>query len=183
MTYSQKLKMLIPFILLFSLLGLLWHELFSSYTTELPSALIGERIPNFQLPVLQQSDKTFTQKNLVGQVSLLNVWATWCTACGVEHDMLMTIKNKYNVPIYGIDYKDNARDAAKWLRDKGNPYVMIGNDITGDVGIDLGVYGTPETFILNKNGDIVYRHVGSIDQDTWDNVLYPIVQKYQNENP
>lgn len=170
----------IPFIILFMLLGLLWRELFYAKSSELPSALIGEDVPNFQLPILYQQQKMFTQKDLAGgHIALLNVWATWCYACGIEHPMLMKLKEQYHVPIYSIDYKDAPQNAKKWLQEKGNPYVMTGDDRKGDAAIDFGVYGTPETFVISPNGKIIYRHTGAIDQKTWDEVLYPLVKKYE----
>lgn len=178
MSRSQKLKQIIPFIILFILFGLLWRELFYSKQNELPSALIGEDVPNFRLSNLLLPDSTFTKKAFLGHVSLLNVWATWCYACALEQPMLMKIKDQYHVPIFSIDYKDNAEEAKKWLQQNGNPYVMIGSDRNGDAAIDLGVYGTPETFIISPAGKIVYRHVGVISQKNWDEIIYPLVKKY-----
>lgn len=174
-----KLKNTIPFIILFGLLFLLWHELFYAKPSELPSALIGEPVPDFRLQNLYDPASFMTPNNFKGQAVLLNVWATWCYACGIESDMLMKIKNDYHVQIYSIAYKDNAEDAKKWLAKRGNPYAMTGMDDNGDAAIDLGVYGTPETFIISPQGKIVYRHIGVIDQENWDNVLYPILKKYQ----
>ncbi|TAK72088.1 MAG: DsbE family thiol:disulfide interchange protein [Gammaproteobacteria bacterium] len=178
--FTQKLKTTLPFIILIALSLLLWRELFSSTPNELPSALIGEPVPSFQLPTITPPNKTLTPQALLGHVSLLNVWATWCSACEVEHPMLMKITQQYHIPIYGIAYKDNADDVKNWLENSGNPYVMVGDDQNGDAAIDLGVYGTPETFVVNAQGKIVYRHIGAIDQKTWDNVLYPIIQQYED---
>src|SRR5579883_890561 len=174
MPLSQKLKSAIPFLILFILLLLLWRELFYSTPNELPSALIGEPVPHFQLSTLTPPMKTFTQNDLRGHVSLLNVWATWCSACGMEHPMLMKISRQYHVPIYGIAYKDDPADVKQWLEKSGNPYVLLGDDKNGDVAIDFGVYGTPETFVINAEGKIVYRYIGAIDQKAWDNTLYPL---------
>jgi cytochrome c biogenesis protein CcmG/thiol:disulfide interchange protein DsbE len=182
----QKVKQLLPLIILFALLSLLWRELFSATPGTLPSALIGEPIPHFSLVALQQNEnankiKLFSTNDLHDKkVVLLNYWASWCGACAMEHSMLMTIKQQYNIPIYGIDYKDEPDTARRYLAKHGNPYVLVGSDITGDVAIDFGVYGTPETYIIAK-GRIVYRRVGAIDQDTWDTELYPLIQKYQQE--
>src|SRR5579883_2292893 len=109
MSKTKKIKFIFPFIILFALLALLWRELFYSNPSELPSALIGETVPAFQLPSLFQPKKIFTQNNLLNlhRVVLLNVWATWCYACSIEEPMLMKIKSQYHVPIYGIDYKDD----------------------------------------------------------------------------
>lgn len=174
-----KAKFLIPFIILFALLGLLWRELFYANPHEIPSALIGENVPQFSLPILTKENSFFTNKELVGHVSLINVWATWCYACAQEHDMLLKIKENYHVPIYSINYKDNQRDALNWLLQHGNPYVLTGSDKNGDVAIDFGVYGTPETFVISPQGKIIYRHIGAIDQATWDNILYPLVKQYE----
>ncbi len=179
-TYKKKLTLIFPFLILFILFAFLARELLYKKTNELPSALIGEDIPAFRITQLYQVDRPFSAQDMIGQVSLLNVWATWCYACKLEQQMLMKIKNQYHVPIYGIAYKDDAMQEKQWLRQNGNPYAVIGDDKSGDVAIDLGVYGTPETFILNKKGKIVYRHVGIIDEQTWNNVLYPIVKKYQD---
>jgi len=172
------LKKFIPFFILFALIGILGKELFYSKPNELPSALLGEDIPTFALPDLFKPQKLFTHKDLKGRVALLNVWATWCYACGMEQSMLLKISSEYHVPIYGIDYKDNAEEAIAWLNQNGNPYVMIGNDKRGDVAIDLGVYGTPETFVISPQGKILYRHVGVIDQAAWDETLYPLIKKF-----
>ena len=139
---------------------------------------MGLTIPEFQLPNLLVTNKTFSQKDLLGRVTLLNVWATWCYACGVELPMLMKIKNEYGVPIYSIDYKDNPQDAKKWLQQNGNPYLITGSDVKGDVVIDLGVYGTPETFVISPEGKIIYRHIGVLDQRSWDTILHPLVKQY-----
>jgi cytochrome c biogenesis protein CcmG/thiol:disulfide interchange protein DsbE len=175
---GKKAQKTIPFIILFILLGLLGWELFHSKPYELPSALIGENVPRFVLPNILPNQPTFTHHNFTGQVSLLNIWATWCEACTIEHSMLMKIKNDYHVPIYGIIYKDKVDDAITWLNQNGNPYERIGNDKKGDVAIDLGVYGTPETFVINAQGKIIYRHVGIIDQQIWDDILYPLIKKH-----
>lgn len=175
------LKRLLPFIILFALFGLLWRELFYAKPNELPSALIGDDVPAFKIPQLYQPRMMFTEKNLVGHVALLNVWASWCYACAIEQPILMKIKDQYHVPIYGINYKDQTEDAKNWLHKNGNPYVLIGEDKFGDVGIDLGIYGTPETFVLSPQGKILYRHVGAIDQKSWDEILYPMILKYSTQ--
>ena len=179
MKISQKAKNLIPFIILFALIGLLWRELYSAQSFEIPSSLVGDPVPDFQLPYLGDPQKQFTQKDLIGHVSLLNVWASWCSACEDEHAMLMKIKNKYHIPLYGIAYKDSTKDATDWLNSHGNPYLIVGNDSTGNVGIDFGVYGTPETFVINPDGQIIYRYVGAIDQSAWDNIIYPLIKQYE----
>ncbi len=179
MSSQKKIALLIPFIILACLLGLLWRELFYAKPGELASALIGEPVPTFSLPTLNNNPPFFTEKVLRHRVTLLNVWASWCYACALEHPMLMKISQTYHIPIYSIDYKDSAEDARDWLRKKGNPYVMTGLDSNGDAAIDLGIYGTPETFVINAQGEIVYRHVGAITQEAWDSVLYPLIKQMQ----
>jgi len=174
----KKIKHAIPLFVLFALLSLLARELFSANTNNLPSALIGEKLPAFSLPSLYQSNRYLSSKHLRGRVVLLNVWASWCSACQKEHDMLMKISEQYRIPIYGILYKDDANGARNWLKRHGNPYVLVGNDTSGDTAIDLGVYGTPETFVISPQGRIIYRHVGVIDQSDWNKVLYPLIKKY-----
>jgi len=176
---QKKIHFIMPFLIIIALLALLAYELFYKNINELPSTLIGETLPEFQLPAVIRSQNNLSSKQFVGQVSLLNVWATWCYACTEEHAMLMKISKDYHVPIYGIDYKDKHDDALLWLNNKGNPYQLIGDDKKGDVAIDLGVYGTPETFIINRQGKIVYRHIGAITQDHWDQILYPLIKKYE----
>lgn len=166
------------FLFLFLLLGLLWHQLFYSKPTEPPSALVGQDVPAFQIPSLYQPDHLFTPEAFAGRVALLTVWATWCEACSVEMPMLMKIKEQYHIPMYSIIYKDDPDAAKKWLQEYGNPFVMSGLDTEGDVAIDLGVYGTPETFVIDQSGKIIYRHVGIIDQEVWDEVIYPLIQEH-----
>lgn len=172
----MKLKYVIPFVLIFALGFVFYHQLFYNQNEELPSALIGQPVPHFSLNDITRPQVKFSDTNLNGQVSLLNVWATWCYACSLEHPMLLKIKNEYHVPLYSIVYKDNVEDANNWLRTQGNPFILSGNDYTGDTAIDFGVYGTPETFVISKEGKIVYRQIGVINQKIWDEVLYPLIQ-------
>lgn len=177
---TKLLKIIISFAAITLLLSLFWRVLFYTQPDESPSALIGEEVPSFQLVDLTNSQKKFTSQELKGRMILLNVWASWCYACQLETTMLLKINHTYHIPIYGIAYKDNTNDVKQWLQKFGNPYVKIGDDKSGDVAIDLGVYGTPETFFISPQGKIVYRHVGVIDQKVWDEVLYPLVKKYEN---
>lgn len=122
---------ILPFIIVFALFGMLGYELFYSKPQELPSTLIGEKVPHFSLPTFTMSNITFNDKNLTEHVSLLNVWASWCSACGMEAPFLMKIKNEYHIPIYGIAYKDQPASVQTWLRQYGNPFVLLGNDKHG----------------------------------------------------
>lgn len=169
-------KFCIPFIIFFGLLSLLGWSLFYSKPNELPSALIGKELPSFTLPNIFLSQPALRSSTLKGEIVLLNVWATWCPACLNEHEMLLKIKNVYHVPIFAIVYKDHANDVIQWLSSKGNPFVLVGDDRNGDTAIDLGVYGTPETFVI-KQGKIIYRHIGILDQQTWDEQIYPLIKQ------
>jgi len=117
---------------------------------------------------------------VVGQVSLLNVWATWCVACRVEHPYLLDLAER-GVPIFGLNYKDDGSDARKWLLDLGNPYRLDIADREGTLGLDLGVYGAPETYLLDAGGVIRYRHVGIVDQQVWESILQPLYLSLQSE--
>ena len=174
----SKIKFLIPFFILFSLLVVLWSQLSSTRSYANSSGISGEKMPSFSVPSLYGSSN-LTNKSLGGRVVLLNFWASWCSACQAEHDMLMRIKNVYHVPIYGISFKDDPSDARDMLSRHGNPYVQVGSDVNGVTGVDFGIYATPETFVINPSGNIIYKHIGVIDQSTWDETIYPLIKQYQ----
>ncbi|OGT36055.1 MAG: hypothetical protein A3F11_05435 [Gammaproteobacteria bacterium RIFCSPHIGHO2_12_FULL_37_14] len=171
------MKKIFPFIILFALLTLLGRELLYANPNKFTTSLAGETVPNFQLNNILSEHQFFNHKDLIGQISLLNVWATWCYACKIEMPMLMEIKEKFHIPIFGIAYKDDPYDVKMWLQKFGDPYRLIGDDKNGNVAIDLGIYGTPETFVINAEGKIIYRHIGVLDRKTWETVLYPLIKK------
>lgn len=164
----------IPMAIFFLLSFFLWRGL-SLDPHHLPSVQLGKSLPNFALPQLQNPQSTFSTKNLRNQVVLLNVWASWCDAC-VEEQVFMLQLARAGVPIYGLNYKDKPEQARQWLAQWGNPYQLIGQDIDGKVAIDLGVYGAPETFVIDKKGVIRYRHVGIMNQETWLNDILPLMK-------
>ncbi len=145
---------------------------------DVPSPLIGKPAPEFSGKTLI-GDKTFSKQDLLGQVSLLNVWATWCPSCRAEHDVLMAIAKTGIVKIYGVDWKDKPDAAKDWLEKLGNPYVMSVDDQSGDIGIDFGVYGAPETYIIDQQGDIVHKHTGPITWSDWQKKLLPKIKELQ----
>jgi len=150
--------------------------------TLLKSARLGKPVPDFNVPSLRDPNKILTVADLKnGKVSLLNVWATWCTACRQEHPWLVKISQESGVPIYGVDYKDERGAALKWLKDLGDPYKLVIFDKSGNFGLNLGVYGVPETYILDRNGIIRYRQVGAINGQIWQNKLLPLIKKLQAE--
>ncbi|MBS1136278.1 MAG: thiol:disulfide interchange protein DsbE [Proteobacteria bacterium] len=144
---------------------------------EVPSPLIDKPAPAFQVPQLHEPAKTISQKDMLGKVWLFNVWASWCVSCRQEHPVLVELSKKNVVPIVGLNYKDGREDGMKWLQDWGNPYVLSAFDQDGRVGIDYGVYGVPETFVVDKSGTIRYKHIGPLTQDAVEKKLLPLVQE------
>ncbi|CDZ78920.1 Cytochrome c biogenesis protein CcmG [Legionella massiliensis] len=169
---------LIPLAIFTLLVFFFWRGL-SLEPQKLPSVQLGKSLPDFQLPMLGD-EKHFTPQAMRGQVALLNVWASWCAACVEEQVFLMRLARE-SVPIYGLNYKDDTDNAARWLNEWGNPYQAIGEDKEGKVAIDLGVYGAPETFLIDKKGIIRYRHVGILDEETWKTEFLPRIQQLQGE--
>ena len=175
------MKKFIPLLILFGLLTLFGRELLYASPTKFSSSMAGETINNFRLNNVLPSQSTFSKKDLIGRVSLLNIWATWCYACTKEAAILMQIKEKYHVPIYGIAYQDDPEEIKTWLKKYGNPYELIGDDRNGDVSLDLGIYGTPETFVISSKGRILYRHIGTLEQKDWEEVIYPLIKQHAKD--
>jgi cytochrome c biogenesis protein CcmG, thiol:disulfide interchange protein DsbE len=148
---------------------------------EVPSPLVGNAAPDFSLPQLHEPDKVFSPKELAGKVWLLNFWASWCNGCKEEHPVLMQMAKSGEVPIYGVDYKDTREEALTWLRRWGNPYPLVAVDESGRVGINYGVYGVPETYVIDKGGKIRYKQIGPVDQDILEKKILPLVRELQNQ--
>jgi len=146
----------------------------------LPSALIDEEAPTFNLPPLPGRTTGFSSADLKGHVSLVNTFASWCGPCRIEHSVLNTLAARKQVPIYGINYKDKGDAALAWIGALGDPYTRIGAD-SGRVGIDWGVYGVPETFVVDKTGHIRYKHVGPLSEDDVKKTILPLVAKLQTQ--
>ncbi|WOJ93986.1 DsbE family thiol:disulfide interchange protein [Congregibacter variabilis] len=161
---SSRLKLFVP-LGLFVLLAVLLFRGLSLDPQELPSALIDKPLPGFKLPALQ-TQEMLSDADLVGKPALLNVWATWCISCRVEHPYLQRLADE-GVLIYGLNYKDDSVAARSWLDSLGDPYRASVVDADGTLGLDLGVYGAPETYFIDANGVIRYRHVGVIDERIW----------------
>jgi cytochrome c biogenesis protein CcmG, thiol:disulfide interchange protein DsbE len=138
-----------------------------------PSPLIGNPAPDFQLAQLHEATKTFTPKEMRGQVWLLNVWASWCVSCRDEHPLLVELGRSKTIPIYGLNYKDQRADALAWLSEFGDPYVLSATDTDGRVGIDYGVYGVPETYLIDKNGVIRHKQVGPVTAEILQKEILP----------
>ena len=148
---------------------------------ELPSALIDKPAPTFRLPQLKQPDKTFSAADMRGKVWMLNVWASWCVACRDEHPFLFEYQKSGAVPIYGLNYKDRPEDALGWLSELGDPYLLSAVDLDGRVAIDYGVYGAPESYIIDKSGTIRMKHVGPVMPEVWQKKILPLVQELNRQ--
>ena len=143
---------------------------------DLPSMLINQPVPEFDLPPLLDRERGLASSDLAGEVRLVNFFASWCIACRTEHPLLNRINEQKIVPVYGINYKDKPDDAKAWLDRLGDPYSRSGADFPGRVGIDWGVYGLPETFIVDRESRIVYRHIGAISAADLDDCILPVVE-------
>ncbi len=150
---------------------------------EVPSPLIGKPAPTFSLPQVADAGKTLSPADFKGQVVLLNVWASWCVSCRQEHPVLVQLARQQQVALYGLNYKDQRAAANSWLTQFGNPYTASGFDADGRVGIDWGVYGVPETFVIDKAGLIRHKHTGPITPEALENELLPLVRTLQAEAP
>src|SRR5262245_25036955 len=146
---------------------------------EVPSPYIGKPAPAFKLPQLHDEKLAFTPEEMKGKVWLLNVWASWCASCRVEHPLLVEMSQKKIVPIVGLNYKDKREDGKQWLARFGDPYSLSAWDIDGKDGIDYGVYGAPETFVIDKQGVIRYKQIGPITPEARDKVLLPLIRKLE----
>ena len=167
---APRLKLFLPLIL-FAAMALFLFRGLSLDPQALPSALLDQPLPEFSLPALGE-ERVIERDELVGRAALLNVWATWCPTCRMEHAYLMQLAAT-GVPVYGINYKDEDAAAGRWLAELGNPYLLNIADRQGSLGLDLGVYGAPETYLLDADGVIRYRHVGAVDERVWQTILQP----------
>ena len=144
---------------------------------EVPSPLIGKPAPAFELPLLMDPDKKFSEKTMLGKVWILNVWASWCPPCLVEHPVVTQVSRSGMAPVVGLNYKDKREDALPWLKRNGDPFQLVAFDANGRIGIDYGVYGVPETYIIDRQGVIRYKHIGPITADVVKNDMEPLVRK------
>ena len=142
---------------------------------EVPSPLIGKPAPEFKLPHLQQPEKSFSPGEARGKVWVLNVWASWCAPCRDEHPLMTALARSGIAPVYGLNYKDKREDAIRWLKQYGDPYAASVSDIDGRVGIDYGVYGVPETYVIDKKGVIRYKRVGPVTPEILKEKIAPLI--------
>ncbi|NQY63625.1 MAG: DsbE family thiol:disulfide interchange protein [Alteromonadaceae bacterium] len=176
----NKIIRLLPLVLFVSLAVVLYRGLFLD-PQAMPSALIGKKMPAFQLPQLGDETKVVTEKDLQGNIILLNVWGTWCVYCKYEHPYLLDIAKSKRVAVYGLDYKDVRKDAKEWLAKYEDPYIFSIFDELGKLGIELGVTAAPETFIIDHNGIIRMKHVGPIDDNVWQQKFLPLIEILESE--
>ncbi len=147
--------------------------------SEVPSPLVGKPAPAFDLPEIKDLSQRVTNADLSGRPTLLNVWATWCGGCRQEHEMLLQLAEQGGVPIYGLNYRDERSGALRWLDQLGDPYVAVAYDPDGSGSIDWGVYGAPETFLIDPDGVVVYKHLGPMTPSVWREEFMPRMQQMQ----
>lgn len=175
----RRLPYLLPLVVLIALAGYFWIGL-GEDPHAVPSPLINKPSAVFVLPPLAGRDRGFSSVDLVGQVSLVNVFGSWCVACQIEHPFLVTLKDKGIVPIFGIDWREKDRQAGpRWLVQHGDPYTLVGDDPESRAAIAFGVTGAPETFVVDAKGIIRYKQVGPITPEVWEQTLAPIVRRLQ----
>jgi cytochrome c biogenesis protein CcmG, thiol:disulfide interchange protein DsbE len=170
----------IPLLVLSLLMVFFWRGL-SLNPSEVPSPLIGRDVPAFTLPGLREPDRLVTEMDLVGEVSLFNVWGTWCPGCHEEHDELMYLAEEHGVRIVGLNLRDDRDAAIRWLDQVGDPFAISAVDADGQVSIDWGVYGAPETFVLDHQGRIRHKHIGPISHEDIEKRLLPLIRGLEEE--
>lgn len=179
MNVLKQTRFAVPLIIFAIIVVILWRGLFL-HPNQVPSPLVNKAAPEFQLPTLFDA-KQATQKDFLGKVTLVNVWATWCYACAQEHEFILHLAKDEHVNFYGLNYKDDPVSAKKWLFEYGNPYQIVAVDQTGSAAIDWGVYGAPETFVVDKKGIIRYKQIGPITSEVWEKTLRPLVKILEQE--
>jgi len=162
-------------VIIFLALGLLLAVglKIADHKTEIPSPLIGKRMPDFALPVLGQEDRTVSAEDLIGKPFLLNVWASWCPTCRYEHPVITDLAESGAVRVIGLNYRDEAADAQQWLRRFGNPYEFSLADVSGRTGIDFGVYAAPESFLVDAEGNVVFKQIGAMTYEVIEQEILP----------
>ena len=167
---------LLPVMVFFGLALAFWVGL-GIDPIALPSPLIGKPVPVFRLPPVKGRNLGLASSDLQGEVSLVNVFASWCVACREEHPVFMRLKQSGIVPLHGLNYKDKPDDAARWLDEMGDPYTRTGADLDGRVAIDWGVYGVPETFVIDRRGYIAFKQVGAVTPAILETTILPLVAR------
>ncbi len=172
----KRLAALLP-LAVFLVVGIFLAIGLTRNPREVPSPLIGKPVPEFSLPPVKGRTLGLSSADLKGEVSLVNVFASWCVACRAEHPLFMELKEKGVVPIHGLNYKDRPADAEQWLNELGDPYTRTGADINGRVAIDWGVYGVPETFVIDRNGRIAHKVIGPLNPQLLQDKILPLIRE------
>lgn len=177
---GSRVLLLLPLTVV-GLLGAVFYWGLLNNDDRLPSTLIGRPVPEFTLPPIEGRVNGLSSADLQGQVSLVNVWASWCVPCRTENPLLVELAEAGTVPIHGINFKDEPEQALAFLKELGDPFTRVGADRSGRVAIDWGVYGLPETFVIDAEGRIAYKHVGPFDRRSLEDEILPVVRKLQAE--
>jgi len=170
------MKKFIPLILFLFIAVFLYFSL-NSNSSKLPSPLLGKMFPNIEAKDFYSDESVLFTDLFSDNISLVNVWASWCVTCRQEHQMMMKIAKNNNLQLIGINYKDTRADGERYLEVMGNPFDVIVFDPSGKIGLDLGVYATPETFLVNQQGVILFKHIGAIDSKIWEEDFVPYIKK------
>lgn len=176
----MKLRALLPLIAFIILVIFLAIGL-TRDPKKIPSPLIGKAAPEFNLPTVANPEQMLSSQDFTGKVVIFNVWASWCVACREEHPLLVEFSKTQQTPIYGLNYKDKRNDAIRWLQAFGDPYLVSAHDLSGTVGIDWGVYGVPETFILDKKGVIRFKQIGPVTPQVVNEKIIPLIARLEQE--
>ncbi|MCP5090005.1 MAG: DsbE family thiol:disulfide interchange protein [Gammaproteobacteria bacterium] len=168
-------RYLLPLVAVLTLIVFLVIGLTRGDPRALPSPYIGKPAPIFELPTLKDPSLTIGSQDFAGRVALVNVWATWCVQCRAEHQFLLDLKATGDIPIYGINWRDTRPEALRWLQQLGDPYIASGFDVDGVVGIDWGVYGAPESFLVSADGVVLYKQLGPLSWQIWERDFVPLI--------
>jgi cytochrome c biogenesis protein CcmG/thiol:disulfide interchange protein DsbE len=177
---TRRLRYLLP-IAVFVALIIVFGWALNRDPRTIPSALIDKPVPQFSLPAVKGRTLGLSSGDLQGEVSLVNVFASWCVACREEHPLLMQMKTAGDTPVHGLNYKDSQDDAARWLDRFGDPYTRTGADSSGRVAIDWGVYGVPETFVVSKDGRIAHKHIGPLTPQALEETIFPLIRRLREQ--
>jgi cytochrome c biogenesis protein CcmG/thiol:disulfide interchange protein DsbE len=174
----MKIKFLLPAAVFLILVAVFVVGL-TKDPSRIPSPLVNNPAPEFSLPSLQDPNVMVGSANYANEMALVNIWATWCPGCRQEHDFLLELAQENIVPIFGLNWRDNRPDALQWLQVLGDPYIASAFDVDGRVGIDWGAYGAPETFLIDKNGIVIHKHIAPLTREIWERDFMPLIRSQE----
>lgn len=174
----MKIKFLLPAAVFLVLVAVFVVGL-TKDPSRIPSPLVDNPAPEFSLPSLQDPNVMVGSANYANQLAVVNIWATWCPGCRQEHDFLMELAEENIVPIFGLNWRDNRPDALQWLQVLGDPYIASAYDVDGRIGIDWGAYGAPETFLVDKNGIVIHKHIAPLTREIWERDFMPLIRSQE----